>query len=157
MPTDRRCCTVALAAALATLGACTPTVDIRGNLPDADTLAEIKEGVSTREQVREKFGSPTAIATFDDNVWYYISKKTEQTAFLDPTVLEQHVLVLRFNDTGRVSEMKKLTLDDARNVSLVQRSTPTAGQDLGLIEQFIGNLGRFNTNDRTGRVGRPGS
>lgn len=143
-----------LGLALALAAACAPVVDIRGNMPDDDRLSEVKEGVTTRDQVQEKLGSPTAIATFDDSIWYYISKKTEQTAFFEPKVLEQRVLVLRFSDTGRLTEMKSLTLDDAQQVSLVQRSTPTAGQDLGLLEQLIGNLGRFNTNENTGRLRR---
>lgn len=142
--------------ALALAAACAPTVDIRGNLPDDDRLKEIKEGTTTREQVQEKLGSPTAIATFDDNVWYYIGKKTEQTAFFNPKVLEQRVLVLRFGDAGRLTEMKTLTLGDAQEVSLVQRATPTAGQDMGILEQLVGNLGRFNADERTGRLGRPG-
>jgi outer membrane protein assembly factor BamE (lipoprotein component of BamABCDE complex) len=146
----------ALGLTLALAAACAPVVDIRGNMPDADLLSEIKEGATTREQVQEKLGSPTSIATFDDNVWYYISKKTQQTAFFDPKVLEQRVLVLRFSDTGRLAEMKSLTLDDAQEVNLVRRFTPTAGQDLGILEQLVGNLGRFNADERTGRIGRSG-
>lgn len=146
----------AVGLALALVAACAPVIDVRGNLPDDDRLSEIKEGVATRELVKEKLGSPTATATFDDNVWYYISKKTEQTAFFDPKVLEQRVLVLRFSDTGRLTAMKSLTLSDAQDVSLVQRATPTAGQDMGILEQLVGNLGRFNADERTGRLGRPG-
>jgi len=147
----------ALAIALPiTLGACAPMVDVRGNAPDAELLAALKEGVTTRDQAREQLGSPSAIGTFDDNVWYYISKRTEQTSFFAPKVLEQRVVMLRFNDTGRLAEFKQLDLSDSNEITSVARETPTAGHNLTLIEQLVGNLGRFNQGDRSGRSSRPG-
>ena len=35
-------------------------------------------------------------------------------------------------------------MDDANEVVLVERETPTSGSELSVIEQFIGNIGRFN-------------
>lgn len=154
MPNSPTLRLAALGLILVLAASCAPTIEVRGNLPSDDRIDEIKEGVTTSDQVREKLGSPTAIATFDDNIWYYISKKTQQTAFFDPKVLEQRVLVLRFNDTGRVAEMKSLTLNDAQDVSVVQRATPTAGQNLGFLEQLVGNLGRFTGNENSGRLRR---
>ncbi|MBM3571919.1 MAG: outer membrane protein assembly factor BamE [Alphaproteobacteria bacterium] len=144
---------VAFIGLAAMTAACAPTVNVRGNTPEDNLISAIRAGVTTRDQVRDQLGSPSSIATFDDNVWYYISKKTEQVAFFTPKVLEQRVVVLRFNDTGRVAEIKKLTLPDAVDVSLVVRETPTAGHNLTLMEQLVGNLGRFNQGER--RAGRP--
>ena len=41
----------------------------RGNMLDADKLAEIKPGTTTREEVATRLGTPTQICTFDENVW----------------------------------------------------------------------------------------
>jgi hypothetical protein len=40
--------------------------------------------------------------------------------------------------------MNTLTMDDARQIEMVDRRTPTAGNELGFLRQIFGNLGRFD-------------
>jgi len=54
---------------LGALAACQPTIANRGNILDPDSLAQIKAGETTREEVATKLGTPTAISTFDDKIW----------------------------------------------------------------------------------------
>ena len=123
-----------------TLSACEPTVANRGNILDADKVAEIKVGSSTREEVATKLGSPTQISTFDDKVWYYIGRRTEQVAFLDPAVVQQKAVEVRFDEAGVVTSVNNLDLAEAQDVDPVDRTTPTYGHDDTLIKQLIGNL-----------------
>src|SRR5271169_130718 len=62
-------------AASALLVGCTISVDQRGNLPDPDKLAEIQPGTTTKEQVVKVLGTPSSASTFNDDTWYYISRK----------------------------------------------------------------------------------
>lgn len=135
------CATVALA-----LTACQPTVDQRGNLPDKSKVAEIEPGVTTKEMVSQILGTPSSVSTFSDRTWYYISRRTEQTAFFDPKVLDQQVVVVGFDDGGVVRDVQHLNLADGRPVDPTSRETPSAGKELGIVEQLIGNLGKFNPN-----------
>jgi outer membrane protein assembly factor BamE (lipoprotein component of BamABCDE complex) len=127
------------------LAGCSTFVDQRGNLPDAERLAQVQPGVSTREQVQQLLGTPSSTSTFDDSTWYYISKKTEQWAFLAPETLEQTVIAIDFDPDGRVRDIRRRGLDDAKEVAMVDRATPTPGKTLGFFEQLFGNLGKFNT------------
>jgi outer membrane protein assembly factor BamE (lipoprotein component of BamABCDE complex) len=131
----------------AMLAGCSSFVDQRGNLPDEERLAQIAPGVSTREEVQQLLGTPSSTGTFDDGTWYYISKRTEQWAFLAPTTVEQNVIAIDFDDSGRVAAIRHRGLDDAREVAMVDRATPTPGKTLGFFEQLFGNLGKFNTSD----------
>src|SRR5258707_7578288 len=70
------------------LAGCAVSEDQRGNLPDPDKLAEIKSGATTKEQVVKILGSPSSASTFDDDTWYYISRRVKQVAFFSPTVLD---------------------------------------------------------------------
>ena len=81
-PFDRRRWRLAapLFAALA-LAACNIPVDQRGNLPDASNLTQIKPGETDKATVTRLIGSPSSVASFDPNVWYYISQKTRTIAF----------------------------------------------------------------------------
>ena len=124
------------------LSSCAPTVANRGNLLDMEKLAEIKVDSSTREDVATKLGSPTQVSTFNENVWYYFGRRTEQYSFLKPSVTEQQAVEIRFNDQGIVSAVNKLNPEDAQNIDPVSRRTPTYGHETTFLEQLLGNLGR---------------
>lgn len=128
-------------------GACSPTIDLHGNLPTERKLAEIKPGTSDRSAVSEGLGTPSAVATFDTETWYYVSQKTKTFAFFEPEILEQRVIAVRFDSNGVVQSVDNYQLSDGRAIEPVDRKTPTAGKELGLFEQLLGNIGRFSKKD----------
>jgi len=136
--------TLALFAAAATIGACSSRIDQRGNLPDPDLLANIEVGHINKQGVQETLGTPSSIGLFDQETWYYISQRTEKVAFFEPSVIDRKVIVIKFDPRGVVSEMTTLGLEDSRDVQIVERKTPTAGQEMGILKQLLGNVGRFD-------------
>ena len=128
----------------ALLIACTPKVDVRGNFPDPERLSEIKPGEFSREEVAEILGSPSTKAVFDQETWFYVSQKTETLAFFEPVVKERKVIILKFDKEGIVSQIDTLTAEDGKKIMPVERTTPTAGNELDIIDELFGNLGRFN-------------
>jgi outer membrane protein assembly factor BamE (lipoprotein component of BamABCDE complex) len=134
-----------LSTCAALMSACAPMVDSRGNLPDADAVLQVQPGIDDRLQVAKLLGSPSTVATFGDKTWYYISKKTSRVAFWDPTVLDQEVLMVKFDDAGVVSDMKVYGLEDAHAVTPDPNETPTSGRELTILQQLLGNLGRFGS------------
>ena len=139
--------TAALAALLsfALVGACSPTVNPRGNQPTASQLAEIKVGTTDKVTVTRILGSPSTIASFDSTTWYYISQKTEELAFFKPEVRDPEVIAVVFDEDGVVKDIQKLNKKTPRPIEPVARTTPAPGKELSLIEQIIGNFGKFNT------------
>lgn len=137
-------------------GACTPIVATRGHMADPERLAEIKAGTSTRDDVANLLGSPSQIGTFDQNVWYYIGQRTEKVAFYEPEVVERKVVVIHFDQTGKVADLKQLDMAAGQEVELVDRATPTSGRELGLLEQLVGNVGKFG-GKQGGMMSGPGS
>ena len=136
-------CLVVLAAALL-LGACVASVDQRGNLPEAEKLAKIQPGTTTREDVTKILGTPSSIGVFDDKNWYYISRKTKQIAFFDPDVLDQQVYIVNFDRNGVVRTVDHKELKDGQDIEPAPGATPAPGRELTFVEQVIGNVGRFN-------------
>lgn len=140
-----------LALALAgLLAACDPPVVNRGYVFDADAVAEIQPGVHGRREVAELLGTPSSVAAFDKNVWYYIGEQTQRVAFLSPDILDREVIVVRFNDIGVVEDVGLLGVEDGQEIQFVERTTPTAGNELTIWEQFFGNLGKFNKDQAAG-------
>jgi len=101
--------------------------------------------VTTKQAVSQLLGTPSSVSTFGDKTWYYISRRTEQTAFFNPQVLDQQVIVVGFDEGGIVRNVQHLNLADSRPVDPSPRETPSAGKELGFVEQLLGNLGKFNT------------
>ncbi len=128
--------------------ACEPVVDARGNYPAPERLAEIKPGRFTKADVTALIGTPATTSVFGDDRWYYISSKIETIAFLRPEELERQVIIIDFDKTGTVADVHKLTLADGKDVTMVSRETPTAGRDLTVLEQLLGNVGKFSNKSR---------
>ena len=130
------------ALATALLAGCEPIVHQQGHVSDPVALAEIEPGVQTREDVARLLGTPSSVGTFDDKHWYYISRRTETTAFYEPDLIDQNVTVIAFDDSGVVAEVVSLSLADARAIEPLEEESPTRGRELGLLEQLFGNIGR---------------
>jgi outer membrane protein assembly factor BamE (lipoprotein component of BamABCDE complex) len=134
---------IAVIAALG-LTACAANVSTHGHRLDAAALAQIEPGQSSQGDVLQLLGSPSSLATFDDRTWYYVSQRTETHSFYSTTVVSQDVVAIVFDDQGLVRHVGRHDLNGARDIDLVDRETPTAGNELTVLEQFLGNIGRFN-------------
>jgi outer membrane protein assembly factor BamE (lipoprotein component of BamABCDE complex) len=102
-----------LLASVVALAACAPRIDQRGNLLDPDAVLAVKPGEQTKEQVAQLLGTPSTVATFNDKIWYYVSKRTSTTAFFEPSITDQQVVVIKFNDSNVVENVQLLGMDDA--------------------------------------------
>jgi outer membrane protein assembly factor BamE (lipoprotein component of BamABCDE complex) len=145
----------ALGLGLVALAGCNiPTVQ-RGNLPKADALQQVKPGETDKQTVTRLLGTPSTIPTFDDKTWYYISRETKQIAFLNPEILDQQVIAIRFDDSGIVAGIDHKTLKDAKNITPNPNATPAQGREFTFLEQLIGNFGKFNNSKATNTPGGP--
>jgi outer membrane protein assembly factor BamE (lipoprotein component of BamABCDE complex) len=128
----------------AILGGCAKDIDARGNLPQPDALTKLAPGEQTRQDVQNLLGTPSTTAVFDNETWYYISSQMTQYAFYPVEELERTVYVVRFDERGILKEVAKLDANSGREIQIAGRETPTKGREYSLMEQLIGNLGRFN-------------
>lgn len=133
---------LAAAALLATAG-CAQRVTTNGNMVEQSRLEEVRIGRSTRADVAEILGTPTAVATFDANVWHYIGQVTEQSVLRGATPRERRVVTISFDDAGVVRSIEERGLQDGNDVTVVARTTPTPGRELTFLQQLLGNVGRF--------------
>ncbi len=134
---------ICAAACTLSVNACTPTSHVRGNLVEDFRLDEVKPGVDTASDVLRKIGSPTTKAPFDDKIWYYIGQETEKRGILDEDVTNERILVLTFNDEGIVQSIKDAD-SERMPIPYDRQKTPTSGNEMTAMQQFLGNLGRFN-------------
>jgi outer membrane protein assembly factor BamE (lipoprotein component of BamABCDE complex) len=144
---------LALAAATPlALSACSPPQELRGNLPDPGSIAQVTPGKTTKAEVTHLLGSPSNISTFDNSTWYYIARRSVRDALSEPQLVAQTVYVVQFDDSGVVKSFQQQD-DNNTDVAMIPRTTPASGKELSLIEQLLGNFGKFSNSDEKKKTG----
>ncbi|OYX56877.1 MAG: cell envelope protein SmpA [Brevundimonas subvibrioides] len=135
---------LAILVALAPLAvACAPVVGNHGFQVIDVNPKDIVIGTDTKSTVLAQLGSPSAVSTFEDNIWYYISQTTERYTYNRPQVSQRNVTAITFNEADdKVAEIRNLNLEDGQQIAMERRETPTRGRQLTILEQLLGNVGR---------------
>ncbi|MDF3034654.1 MAG: hypothetical protein K0R76_1608 [Alphaproteobacteria bacterium] len=128
---------------------CSPTIESRGFNAENVQFSQIKPGIQSKQQVQDIAGSPSTIPSFDANTWYYVSKKTAATSFFTPTVLDQQVTVITFDNRGIVSDIKTYKGEEAKTIKPVDRKTETVGHETGILKEVFSNFGRLSSKKPT--------
>ncbi len=149
-PNLRIAAVIALCAA--GLAACEPRISRHGKVLDLEAVASIEPGVASQVDVVRLLGTPSSRSLFGEDTWFYISQQRSTQILSLPHTDAQTVVAVAFDDEGVVEEFAMLTIEDGLPIDPVARSTPTHGRELGLLEQLLGNIGRFDT---TGPVPDP--
>ena len=137
------------------LAACAPQVVQHGHTIDPEALARITPGVTSREEVARLMGTPSALATFEDGRWYYVTQRRENRSFFQSSITEQEVVTVSFDDRGIVSNLERHGMDQAMAIQPDPDSTRTLGNELTIMEQLVGNIGRFGDPAAPGPGQRP--
>lgn len=136
--------------------ACAPTVTQRGNMVKNYQMETLQPGTSTKSDVLRAMGSPTTQDPFDENTWYYIGQVKEKKGILDPRVTDERIVMIQFSSAGVMNTLKDVG-GNGEDIPYERRKTATSGNEVTVLQQFFGNLGRFNTAGvDKGGVGAPG-
>lgn len=98
-------------------------------------------GVDTKESVLARYGEPSVRPPLNDDVWYYISQRTNARAFFLTEVYDRTVVAFAFDEEGHVEVVETLTLEDGQEIDIVARKTATRGREATLFEQIFGGVG----------------
>lgn len=130
---------VAVAAAAIVTSGCMGTSETINNgfIADEQTLKLVPVG-SSREQVLLSLGTPSATATFDREVFYYISQKRERKfEFMKPSLVSQSVLAVYFDKNGTVEKLSNYQMQDGKVFDMISRTTPTGGTELTFLQRIL--------------------
>ena len=131
----------ALLLALLVSGCFTNTYQ-RGYVFDEASLEQVPIG-SSQDQVLLVLGTPSTVATVSGEAFYYISQKSQKTAFLQAEVVDQRVLAIYFDPERRVTRIANYGLKDGKIFDFISRTTTTGGEELSFLTQIFKGL-NFN-------------
>lgn len=104
----------------------------RGYVLQEGALEQIPMG-ATQEQVLIVLGTPSTVATVSGEVFYYISQRTQRTAFLPQKETDRRVVAVYFDKGRRVQRLANYGMQDGKIFDFVSRTTPTTGQELSYL------------------------
>jgi outer membrane protein assembly factor BamE (lipoprotein component of BamABCDE complex) len=133
------------------LGGCVSIHDHRGSVVDTQLVSAIQPGVDNKESVSNMLGRPTFTGEFGDTDWYYVSRDTSTVAFRNPSVKQQTVVHVSFDQNGNVTSVQKTGKELIAKIDPVSKTTPTLGRKRSFFEDLFGNIGTVNS------AGVPGS
>lgn len=121
-----------------TFGDLTPGETLtQGYVIDQAAIDSVPVG-SSREQVILSLGSPSTTATFDSEVFYYISQtRQRRAAFAKARLTDQSILAVYFGEDGRVAQVAHYGLKDGKVFDFITRTTPTGGKDQSFLGQML--------------------
>ena len=138
-----------LSVGLCLLTSCSVEIEEHGKRIETDLLDKIVPGSTQKEQVLSILGAPSTENDFGNKAWFYIASNNKQTALFGDKLVSRSVIKIMFNDKNTVTKITTLTEEDQNTVEHNQEKTPTAGQEIGVLQQLLGNIGRFNANSQS--------
>lgn len=127
------------------LAGCIGTRDHRGAVIDTELASAIQVGTDNKESVERLLGRPTFTSDFDANDWYYVSRDTKTVAFRSPSLLDQTVLHIEFDQAGNVAAVRQSGKELVARIDPVNDKTATLGRRRSLLQDIFGNIGTVNS------------
>ena len=118
------------------LGGCFTQTYQRGYVLADGALEQIPLG-APQEQVLITLGTPSTVATVSGEVFYYISRRTEQTSFFPEKTTDQRVVAVYFDKNRRVTRLANYGIQDGVVFDSISRTTPTGGQELNDLTYIL--------------------
>lgn len=130
--------------AFATVIACAPVFRNHGYVPTQEDLSNVIIGVDTRASVEEVLGAPTTGGVANKDGFYYIKSRWRHFGALPPKPIERSIVAVAFDENDVVSNISHYGLEDGKVVVLSRRVTEGGAQEIGFIQQLMGNFGRLD-------------
>ena len=129
----------------------------RGIAVSQHDLNELTPGISTQADTQALLGPPTFEEQFNPNDWVYVAQVTKERIANTQGVKQQHVVVLSFDNNGKLQNISEKDLKNSVQVAMDPAQTPVPGGQAGFVRQLIGGVGSYNPLGATTGAGGAGA
>jgi outer membrane protein assembly factor BamE (lipoprotein component of BamABCDE complex) len=136
-----------MAGCIVLLSACSAIYQNHGYVPADTELELVQVGVSSREDVANLVGRPSASGLLNDVGWYYVQSKFKHLGPMKPEEIDRQVVAITFDQRGIVENVERFGLADGRVVPLSRRVTDTNIKGISFLRQLFSSIGRLRATD----------
>jgi outer membrane protein assembly factor BamE (lipoprotein component of BamABCDE complex) len=136
-----------MAGCIVLLSACSAIYRNHGYVPSDVDLETVKVGVSSRQDVADTIGRPSASGLLNDKGWYYVQSKYKHVGPMKPEEIDRQVVAISFDDRGIVENVERFGLAEGRVVPLSRRVTESNIKGVSFLRQLFSSLGQFRAKD----------
>ena len=108
---------------------------------------------SNKNDILELLGSPSTKSTFDNDLWIYIERKTDNSSlakFGSERIIVNNVLLLEINSMGLLETKEFLDLNNMQELRFVEQTTENQYKKNTFIFDFLSSM-RQKINDPLGK------
>ena len=108
---------------------------------------------SNRNDILKLLGSPSTKSVFDNDLWIYIERKTDNstlTKFGSERIIVNNVLLLEINNMGLLATKEFLDLTNMQDLKFAEQTTENQYRKSTFIYDFLSSL-RQKINDPLGK------
>tara|TARA_B100000795_G_scaffold150928_1_gene113068 strand:- start:133 stop:594 length:462 start_codon:yes stop_codon:yes gene_type:complete len=109
--------------------------------------------LSNKNDILKLLGSPSTKSTFDNDLWIYIERKTDNsslTKFGNERIIVNNVLLLEINNRGLLESKEFLDLKNMNNLKFAKQTTENQYSKNTFLYDFLSSL-RHKINDPLGK------
>jgi outer membrane protein assembly factor BamE (lipoprotein component of BamABCDE complex) len=139
-----------LSVVLLTVSSCSNDLENKGYVTKFSDFSKIKAGTSTKQDVISTLGSPTTTSLFGKETWFYLGKEQTKETFYEPETKNYDGYEIAFDESGIVSKISRKGKEDLKEFEIAEDYTKTTGNEITVLQQLFGNLGKFNPAGRAG-------
>ena len=107
---------------------------------------------SNKNDILEILGPPSTIGTFDNDVWFYIERKSSTKgvmSFGKKTIFTNNVLIIEIDKRGLLMEKKFFDKDKMMKIKRIEKTTSNAYTKNTFMYDFLSSM-RQKINDPLG-------
>ena len=108
---------------------------------------------SNKNDILKLLGSPSTKSNFDNDIWIYIERKTDNSIivnFGNKKIMVNNVLILEINNMGLLEKKEFLDLTNMQNLKFTEQITENQYKKNTFVYEFLSSM-RQKINDPLGK------
>ena len=112
-----------------------------GYIPSEEELSSVSVSQDDKNTVIKKLGTPSIGGILSDGNIYFVQSKVLKNSIRASKLVDRQVLVLSFDDKGRLDNIQKFGIDEGKIVILDYHTTPSGLKNMSFLFRLFQNVG----------------
>ena len=108
---------------------------------------------SNKNDILKLLGSPSTKSTFDNDLWIYIERTTDNSSLLkfgEEKIIVNNVLLIEINNMGLLEKKEFFNLNSMQKIKFTEKATETLNKKSTFVYDFLSSM-RQKINDPLGK------